>query len=131
MITRRTALALLAATPWLPGAAQAHNNPSFEKAVIAEIEVKPEAAADGANSASFDLELPPKTIQLYYEVVSDEQAAIRFAIASGAEQVAADLQHEGKSSPIKTGPLTIVNVSGATKPFTVRIIAEHIVKPSG
>jgi hypothetical protein len=130
MKTRRTALALLASAAAVAGAALAHNNPSFEKAVIAEVAVEPAAGADGAFSAPFSLELPPKTIQLHYEVVSDEQASIRFAVASGTDQVAADLRHEGRSPPIKTGPLTIVDVSGATAPFTVRIIAEHIVRPA-
>jgi hypothetical protein len=130
MITRRTALALLVSAASAAAPALAHNNPSFDKAVLAEIRVEPSAGADGAHSAPFSLELPPKTIQLYYEVDSDERDSIRFAVAAGNDRVAADLQHDGRSPPIKTGPLTIVDVSGATRPFTIRIIAEYIVRQS-
>jgi hypothetical protein len=130
MITRRTALALLVSAASATGPALAHNNPSFDKAVIAEVRVEPSAGADGAHSAPFSLELPPKTIQLHYEIVSDKPDSIRFAVASGADQVAAELRHEGRSPPIKAGPLKIVGVSGATEPFTVRIIAEYIVRQS-
>jgi hypothetical protein len=130
MITRRTAAALLVSAVAAPRAAFAHNNPSFDTAVVAEVAVEPAAGQGSAHSAPFSLELPPRTIQLHYEVVSDERDSIRFAVAAGADQVAAELQHEGRSPPIKTGPLTIVSVSGATAPFTIRIIAEYVVKRS-
>ena len=71
---------------------------------------------------------PRRRFQLHYEVVSDEPSAIRFSLASGGEVVAADLQHEGRSKPIKTGPLTVVDVDGADQPFTIRILAEVIVR---
>lgn len=128
MIHRRIALALLVSAALVPGAGLSHNNPSFEKTVVAEVEVEPTAAADGTHSAPFSLELPEKTIQLLYEIDSDEQDAIRFTLASNAEEVAAGLQHDGKSKPLKAGPLRVVDVTGATKPFKIRVVAEHIVR---
>jgi hypothetical protein len=128
MITRRTALALLVSAPLVPSAGLSHNNPSFEMTVVAEVPVEASPGPDGAFSAPFNLELPEKTIQLHYEVDSHERDAIRFALASGAEQVAGDLQHEGQSKPVKASPVSVVNVTGATKPFTIRIVAEHIVR---
>jgi hypothetical protein len=128
MLVRRTMLLVLVSAALTATAAWPHNNPSFDKVVIAEIPVDASSGPDGAQSEPFTLELPEKTIQLHYEVVADDPSAVRFSLASGGEIVAADLQHAGRSKPLKTGPLTVVEASGAGAPFTIRILAETIVR---
>lgn len=130
-LSRRQMLVLVLSAALAPGHLAAHNNPSFEKVALAEVAVSAEADETGTFSPRFSLELPKGTIQLHYEVEAEDQRQARFAIASGDEVVAADLAHEAKSKPIRSGDLAVVDVTGATGPFTLRIVAEVMVRATG
>lgn len=130
-LDKRQVMVLMLSAAVAPSLVDAHNNPSFEMTAIAEVEVRAEADETGAFSPRFTLELPERTIQLHYEVTSEDQRRARFAIASGDDVVAADLAHEAKSKPIRSADLAVVDVTGASGPFKLRIIAEVLVRRTG
>ncbi|MEX2518857.1 MAG: hypothetical protein WD969_05950 [Paracoccaceae bacterium] len=130
-LTRRKMVALVLSAAAVPNLTKAHNNPTFKKVAIAEVEVLAEANDAGAFSAPFDLDLPKGTVQLHFEVQSESQRAALFSIASGDRILAAGLTHEGKSKPLRDAALRIVDVTGATGAFTLRIVAEVMVRATG
>lgn len=132
-LTKREMFALIlsAAAAAAPGLASAHNNPTFEKVAIVEVEVLAEVDETGAYSAPFALDLPKGAIQLHFEVESEGQRQARFSIASGEKVLSEGLTHDGTTRPIRGDALRIVDVTGATGPFTVRILAEVLVRATG
>lgn len=130
-LNKRQVLVFMLSAALAPRLSAAHNNPSFEKVAIAEVEVLAEADEAGAFSPRFNLELPKGTIQLHYEVEAEDQRQARFAIASDDKVVASDLAHDATSKPIRSGDLAVVDVTGATGPFTLRILAEVMVRATG
>lgn len=130
-LTKRKMVALMLLAAAVPALGHAHNNPTFEKVAIAEVEVLAEANDDGAFSEPFSLSLPKRTVQLYFEVVSESQRGAVFSIASGDRILAADLTHEGKTKPLREATLRILDVTGATDAFILRVVAEVMLPATG
>lgn len=130
-LTKREMIALMLSASAAPGLARAHNNPTFEKVGLIEVEVAAVADEAGAFSPAFDLVLPKGSVQLHYEVAEEGQRQARFSIASEDKTLAEGLTHEGKTKPLRGESLRIVDVTGATAAFTVRIIAEVMVRATG
>ena len=129
-LTRREAIGLMLAAA-TPGLAHAHNNPTFKMVGVVEVEVAATADETGAFSPKFDLTLPKGSVQLHYEVAAKDQRQARFSIASEEKVLAEGLAHEGKTKPLRGESLRIVDVTGATAVFTLRIVAEVMVRATG
>ena len=131
MPTRRETIVLMISAAAAPGLVRAHNNPTFEMVGLIELEVAATADGTGAFSPQFALAPPKGTVQLHYEVDAEEQRQVRFAISSGEKILSEGVTHEGKTKPLRGEGLRIVDVSGATGPFTLRIVAEVMVRSAG
>lgn len=123
-------LIVLAATMLQVIAVSAHNNPTFEKRLVAEIRVAANPDAAGAYSAPFTLDLPENAIQLYYAVAPQSDGVpITFAISADGKILASGLKDGGRSKALRGKDLTIVNVAGASGPFTLQLTVETLVRP--
>lgn len=127
---RLMGLIVLAATMLHAIAASAHNNPTFEKRLVAEVRVEAKPDAAGAYSAPFTLDLPENAIQLYYAVApATDGAPVTFAISTDGKILASGLKDGGRSKALRGKDLTIVNVEGASGPFTLQLTVETMVRP--
>jgi len=133
-VGRRPTLGLLAAATvvgvWA-GAGLAHNNPDFKEVLLTTVEVAATPDAEGAHSAPFAIaEWPPKTIEFVWRVQGAEAADVTFAVARAGEVVAEGLTDEARSNRFDGEEMTIVDVAGASAPFTLEVYANVIDRSS-
>ncbi len=109
--------------------AKAHNNPGFKEVLLLRIEVAADPLSEGAfatYSEAFSLDLPKKSIELIWRVVEGGGEGVTFGVAKG-DSVHADELIDGANSRVLRGDdIHIINVAGATGPFTIEVYANVI-----
>ena len=101
----------------------AHNNPTFREDVLLTVEVDNTAGADNSHSKPFALQWPKKTVQLVWEIEGDNADAIRFSVLQQGEEVLTDVASGDRTTRLKGDGIVITNVTGATAPFTMKVLA--------
>ncbi|NJM92770.1 MAG: hypothetical protein HC861_09240 [Rhodospirillaceae bacterium] len=129
LVTAMVSASMLAAgVP--PG--RAHNNPGFKEVLLTTIEVAAAPLEEGAfavHSEAFGLDLPKKTIELIWRIRGDEAGAITFGVVQGDKRHAEGLGDGGNSRILRGGGIRIVDVEGASAPFTLEVYANVIDRP--
>ncbi len=109
--------------------ANAHNNPKFKEVLLMTVDVGHQPLADAAlepHSIVFSLDLPKKTIELIWRIVSEDGDGITFAVAQGDKMHAESLTNGASSRILRGDDIRIVNVEGANAPFRVEVFANVI-----
>lgn len=130
---RRVALVLICllcgATLPFATLVRAHNNPGFKEVLLLTIDVtsEPVAAEPFASySAPFGLDLPKKTIELIWRVADGAGANVTFSVAKGDVLHAEGLTDGANSRILRGDDIRIVDVAGATGPFSISVYANVI-----
>lgn len=108
---------------------EAHNNPGFKEVLLLTIEVSAEPVTEeplSAHSEPFSLDLPKKTIELIWRVSDGAAETINFSVAQGDALHAEGLTDGANSRILRGGDVRIVEVGGATGPFSIEIYANVI-----
>jgi hypothetical protein len=111
------------------GAPKAHNNPGFKEVLLTTIEVTAEPIETGAlaaHSQAFSLDLPKKTIELIWRVAGEGADGVGFSIAQGDALHAEGLHDGGNCRILRGGDIRIVDVTGASGPFSIEVYANVI-----
>ena len=120
-----SSVALAAGAPLI----EAHNNPGFKEVLLLTIEVSAEPIAEqphSAHSEPFSLELPKKTIELIWRIPDGSGTDITFAVAQGDSLHADGLIDGANSRVLRGGDVRIVDVKGASGPFSIDVFANVI-----
>jgi len=129
-ISLRTAFgAAIAASLAIGPAAFAHNNPEIQETLIQTVPVEvPANGAEVASSEPFQVDLPPRTIEMVWKVEGEKADDVRFSVEADGKTVAADVHH-GKVTPrIKTGKYRLVDIKGVSSPLKIEVFANVIAK---
>lgn len=109
--------------------AQAHNNPGFKEVLLLRIEVAAEPLSEGpfaAHSEAFSLDLPKKSIELIWRVVEGTGEGVTFGVAQGDALHAEGLIDGANSRIVRGDDVRIVDVAGASQPFSIEVYANVI-----
>ena len=112
-----------------PMMVNAHNNPGFKEVLLMTIEVEPAPIADtpfAVHSEAFSVELPKKTIELIWRFADGAVDGVTFSIAQGDNLHAEGLIDGANSRILRGGDVRVVDVRGASKPFSIEIYANVI-----
>ena len=121
------AVVLLAAAA--PSIVSAHNNPGFKEVLLMTIEVTPEPIGEAPfaiHSESFSIDLPKKTIELIWRFADGAVDGVMFSIAQGDRLHAEGLSDGENSRILRGGDVRIVDVRGASAPFSIEVYANVI-----
>ena len=108
---------------------QAHNNPGFKEVLLLTVDVHAEPVAEGtiaAYSEPFSLDLPKKTIELIWRVADGDADGVTFSVAQGDSLHAEALADGANSRILRGGDIRIVDVAGASGPFSIAVYANVI-----
>jgi len=133
LLHRRYLLALsMALVPILTmgtGIVSAHNNPGFKEVLLMTIEVTSEPMLDASravHSEAFNVDLPKKTIELIWRIDDGAVEGITFGVAQGETLHAEGLVDGANSRILRGGDVRIVDVQGASGPFSIGVYANVI-----
>lgn len=126
----------LTAIPLLGGAsicgisfAWAHNNPGFKEVLLLTVDIDAEPVMAGklaAYSAPFSLDLPKKTIELIWRIADGVAEGVTFSVAQGDALHAEALSDGANSRILRGGDVRVVDVAGASGPFSISVYANVI-----
>ncbi len=121
------AFVLLLAAP--PSIVTAHNNPGFKEVLLMTIDVMPEPIGDTAfavHSEAFSVDLPKKTIELIWRLADGADDGVTFSVAQGDNLHAEGLTDGANSRVLRGDDVRIVDVRGASGPFSIEVYANVI-----
>jgi len=107
----------------------AHNNPQFTETLLQTVSVEvPATGAELASSEPFQLEFPPRTIEMIWKVEGEKADAVSFSVEADGKTVATDVHH-GKVTPrIKAGQYRLVDIKGVSTPLKIGVFANVMEK---